>query len=157
MRLVLKQKDGETKEYQFQDGPIKIGRAVENHVFLPDRTVSKQHATIRRSDDGHWTVEDNDSANKTCLNGEAIHKARLKTGDSIRITDFTLEVNLEDKVEAHAPELEDTLNLEAGFQSHLLVERSNEVVLIKYFHTFVEGFVVFISILDCNNIISNKR
>lgn len=114
MRLVLKQKDGETKEFQFASGPIQIGRAADSHVFLPDRTVSKKHATLL-CDDGKWEVRDLDSANKTYLNGEAVRQAEVKTGDAIRITEFTLEVNLDDHVEADpATEFEDTLNLEAG-------------------------------------------
>jgi hypothetical protein len=115
MRLVVKQKDGETKEYQFVTGPIHIGRAADCHVFLPDRTVSKKHAVIASEGEGGWCLEDLDSANKTYLNGQAVHKAQIKTGDAIRITDFTIEVCCE---EGPPPDqdvqFEDTLNLEAG-------------------------------------------
>jgi len=114
MRLVLKQKDGETKEFQFAQGPIQIGRAADCHVFLPDRTVSKKHALIACDGDGKWHVQDLASANKTYLNGEAVAQAELKTGDSIRITDFVMEVNLDEKVPPQAAQFEDTLNLEAG-------------------------------------------
>jgi len=115
MRLVLKHKDGETKEYQFAQGPIQIGRAADCHVSLPDRTVSKRHAVIVCNGDGQWHVQDLESANKTFLNGEVIRTAPIKTGDSIRITDFTIEVNVDDKAQAaDLSELEDTLNLEAG-------------------------------------------
>ena len=115
MRLVLKQKDGETKEFQFAQGPIQIGRAADSHVFLPDRTVSKKHAMIACDGDGKWHVQDAGSANKTYLNGEVIQTAEIKTGDSIRITDFTIEVNLGDGAQAaDGAEFEDTLNLEAG-------------------------------------------
>jgi len=115
MRLVLKQKDGETKEFQFAQGPINIGRAADSHVFLPDRTVSKKHALILCNDDGKWHVQDLDSANKTYLNGEAVRTSEIKTGDSIRITDFTIEVSVEDQPQVdHLAQFEDTLNLEAG-------------------------------------------
>ena len=115
MRLVIKHKNGSTKEFQFVEGPISIGRAADSHVFLPDRTVSKQHAVISTTEDGKWTVEDNDSANKTYLNDEAVRKAEIKTGDCLRITGFTIEIYLEDKTEADkAVEMEDTLNLEAA-------------------------------------------
>ncbi len=115
MRLVLKQKDGEIKEYQFAQGPIQIGRAADCQVLLPDRTVSKKHAVIACNGEGAWHVEDLGSANKTYLNGEAVHTAPIKTGDSIRITDFTIEVNVDEKAAPVDPsELEDTLNLEAG-------------------------------------------
>ncbi len=115
MRLILKQKDGTAKEFQFTEGPISIGRAVDSNILLPDRTVSKQHAVISTTDDGKWMVEDMDSANKTYLNDKAIHKAEIKTGDCLRITDFTIEINLEGKTEVdQAMQLEDTLNLEAS-------------------------------------------
>src|SRR5512136_758396 len=115
MRLVLKQKDGEVREYQFAQGPIHIGRAADNHILLASPAVSKKHATIACNGEGKWMVQDLDSANKTFLNGQAIRAAAIKTGDAIRITDFTLEVRLEDHPPAEQlEEFEDTLNLEAG-------------------------------------------
>ncbi len=127
MRLVVKQKDGETRELQFIQGPVHIGRAADSHVFLPDRTVSKKHAVIVREADGSWHVQDLGSSNKTYLNGQAIQKAQIKTGDAIKITDFTIEVNVEDIPKAEInPELEDTLNLEAGLatpQSETVVRK----------------------------------
>lgn len=115
MRLVLKQDDGDTKEFQFSQGPVQIGRAADSHVFLPDRTVSKKHALILCNDDGTWHVQDLDSANKTYLNGEPVGTAEIKTGDSIRITDFTIKVNLDERAQPDSTaQLEDTLNLEAG-------------------------------------------
>ena len=118
MRLVLKQKDGEVREYQFAQGPIHIGRAADSHIVLPDRAVSKKHATIACDGEGKWMVQDHDSANKTFLNGQAIRAAAIKTGDAIRITDFTIEVGLDDKPPAEQmEEFEDTLNLEAGLST----------------------------------------
>ncbi|MCJ7675523.1 MAG: FHA domain-containing protein [Sedimentisphaerales bacterium] len=126
MRLLLKQKDGQTKEYQFVEGPICIGRAADSHIFLPDSTVSKQHATIFIADDGKWMVQDMDSANKTLLNGEPIHKVEIKSGDCLRITDFTIEIHLENGVAIdETVQLEDTLNLEAALATppHEIVVR----------------------------------
>lgn len=115
MRLVLKQKDGETKEYQFAQGPIEIGRGADNQIFLPDRTVSKKHAMLVCDGDGHWEVQDLGSANKTYLNGEVVSRASIKSGDAIGITEFTLEVSVDGQTQAdHSGQFEDTLNLEAG-------------------------------------------
>ena len=115
MRIIVKQKDGAAKEFQFTEGPISIGRAVNSMVLLPDRAVSKQHAIISCTDDGKWLVEDMDSANKTFLNGEAIHRAEIKHGDCLRITCFDIEISLEEAPEIdEAAQLEDTLNLEAS-------------------------------------------
>ena len=115
MRLLVKQSDGTAKELQFEQGPISIGRGANNRVFLPDKGVSREHAVIRAIGDGKWMIEDLGSSNKTYLNNKAIRKAEIKHGDCLRITDFTLEVILE---ESHAEEpihAEDTLlHLEAA-------------------------------------------
>ncbi len=96
MRLAVKQGDRTINELQFEKGPIYIGRHSNSQVFLPDKTVSRQHAVIYNTQDGQWLVEDLDSANKTYLNDVEIHKAEIKNGDTIRITDFNIEVNFQD-------------------------------------------------------------
>ncbi|MBN2180681.1 MAG: FHA domain-containing protein, partial [Sedimentisphaerales bacterium] len=75
MRILLRQKDGNTKEFQFQKGPISIGRGANSNIFLPDRAVSRQHAVLHSTEDGKWIIEDMDSASKTYLNDEAVQKA----------------------------------------------------------------------------------
>ena len=110
MRLLVKQNGRTVNELQFTDGPIHIGRHPHSQVFLPDLAASRQHAVIFTTQQGKWMVEDLDSANKTYLNDKAIHKAEIKTGDCLRIADFTIEINLEDGAEAGKPiQLEDTL------------------------------------------------
>jgi pSer/pThr/pTyr-binding forkhead associated (FHA) protein len=100
MRLVVKQGERTINELQFGKGPIYIGRQPNSQVFLPDTSVSRQHAVIFATQDGEWMVEDLDSANKTYLNGEAIHKVDIKSGDSLRITDYTIDIDLEETVGA---------------------------------------------------------
>jgi pSer/pThr/pTyr-binding forkhead associated (FHA) protein len=95
MRLVVKQGERTVNEFHFDKGPIYIGRHTNSQVFLPDKTVSRQHAVIYNTKDGQWVVEDLDSANKTYLNDNEIHKAEIKTGDLIRISDFAIEINFE--------------------------------------------------------------
>ncbi|NIP22820.1 MAG: FHA domain-containing protein [Phycisphaerae bacterium] len=115
MRLVVKQKDGQAKEFKFTKGPISLGRAATSKIFLPDRLVSKQHAVIYVNSEGKWNVEDLESANKTYLNDQEIHKAEIKNGDCIRISDFTMEVSLDDDNKADKQiNLEDTFHLEAA-------------------------------------------
>jgi pSer/pThr/pTyr-binding forkhead associated (FHA) protein len=112
MRLVVKQNDRTVNEFRFAKGPIYIGRHKDSQVFLPDAAVSRQHAVIFNTQDGKWMVEDLDSANKTYLNDQAIHKVEIKSGDCLRITDYTIEINLEDGAETETEKpahLEDTL------------------------------------------------
>jgi len=117
MRLVVKKDSRVVKEYTFAKGPVYIGRHTGSQVFLPDRAVSRQHAVIFSTHDGKFIVEDLDSVNKTYLNNEPVHKTEIKTGDYLRITDFTIEINLEQGLEstaetaaAKAGHLEDTLS-----------------------------------------------
>ena len=115
MRMVVKQKDGNTKEFHFNEGPISIGRGADSQVFLPDKAVSRKHAVVHAGEDGTWTLEDLGSSNKTFLNDKAVTKAQIKHGDCLRITDFTIEIELEKEASAEAPvHPEDTLQLEAA-------------------------------------------
>jgi len=93
MKLLIHQIDGTVKEVKYSRGPIYIGRRKGCQVFLPDRTVSRQHAVIY--DEGSkWILEDIESASKTYLNDNPIHKAQLHDGDTIRISIFTMDVVL---------------------------------------------------------------
>lgn len=121
MRLVVKQKGGAAREFSFEEGPVSIGRAAESHVFLPDRTVSRRHALIVPESGGSWLVEDLDSASKTYVNGQAVHKAPLKDGDQIRISEFMINVLMEQKPEpvrtvdlGASPKPDDTFHMEAA-------------------------------------------
>jgi len=110
MRLLVKQAGRVVNEFQFSAGPIYIGRLANSQILLPDRTVSRQHAVIFKTQDGKWMLEDLNSANKTFLNDRQIQKTEIETGDRIRITEFAIEVNLEDDSEADkSAHLEDTL------------------------------------------------
>ena len=100
MRLVVKQGERTINEYHFDKGPIYIGRHTNSQILLPDKVVSRQHAVIYNTKDGQWVVEDLDSANKTYLNDNEIRKADVKAGDTIRISDFSIEVNFETKATA---------------------------------------------------------
>ena len=128
MRLVIKKDDKVINEFQFKRGPVNIGRHADSQVFLADRTVSRHHAVIFFSVDDHkWMAEDLDSANKTYLNSNPIRKAEIKTGDIIRISDFTVEVNLEDEtVAAKAINLGDTLSKTAYSMDDTMATASSD-------------------------------
>ena len=114
MLLVVKQGDRTVNEFRFEKGPVYIGRKENSQVFLPDRAISRQHAVIFATQDGKWMLEDLDSANKTYLNDEAIHKTEIKTGDYIRIADYVIEVSLQEAVKAEKQiNLADTLTATA--------------------------------------------
>jgi hypothetical protein len=62
-----------------------IGRETSNKFFIQIGTVSKKHATILFSEDGQYTLIDNNSSNGTFVNGKRIEKVMLKNGDHIMI------------------------------------------------------------------------
>jgi len=95
MRLVVKKNGNIINEFNFDSGPVYIGRYKYNQVILPDLAVSRQHAAIFTTVEGKWVVEDLDSANKTFLNGEEIKKAEIKTGDCLRISDYIIVIELD--------------------------------------------------------------
>ncbi len=111
MRLTIKRGDDLVNELRFSRGPIYVGRQIGSQVFLPDRAVSRQHTVIYTTTEGQWVVEDLDSANKTQLNDEVIHKVEIKDGDVIKIADFQIEVHIDesDKQDSSVS-LEDTLH-----------------------------------------------
>ena len=111
MRLTVKRGDALVNELRFTRGPIYIGRQAGSQVFLPDKAVSRLHAVIYTAKDGAWLVEDLDSANKTYLNNDPIHRANIKTGDVIRVADFSIEVNFDIAFTEEKPiNLEDTIS-----------------------------------------------
>ena len=110
MRLVVRKSGQVVNELRFGRGPVYIGRHAHNQVILPDRAVSRQHAAIFSTPEGKWMVEDLDSANKTYLNGKAVHRTEIASGDYVRIGDFDIEVDLETGAQTEAEiNLEDTL------------------------------------------------
>lgn len=132
MRLVVKRNGQVINEFQFDRGPVYIGRHAHSQVFLHDGAVSRQHAAIFTNQQGKWILEDMDSANKTYLNDKAIHKAEIKTGDSIRIADFTIEVNLEAKSRKEKSiHLADTLIPTTRKTTAALTDPSREIIIRK--------------------------
>jgi len=132
MRLVVKRNGQTVNEFQFDRGPVYIGRHAHSQVFLSDRTVSRQHAAIFTTQEGKWVVEDLDSANKTYLNDKAIHKAEIKTGDLIRIGDFTIEIDLKAEADTGEPiHLADTLIPNSQKSVAALTDPSREVIVRK--------------------------
>jgi len=94
MRLVVKQGEHIISQFHFDKGPICIGRHT-SQVLLASSTVSRQHAVIQNPNPGVWVIEDLKSENKTYLNDVEIQKSKIKTGDTIRISDFHINVDLD--------------------------------------------------------------
>lgn len=66
-----------------------IGRHADADIFLDDVTVSRRHATLRRTDHG-VVVRDNGSLNGSYVNGDRVDERDLGTGDEVQIGRFKL-------------------------------------------------------------------
>jgi hypothetical protein len=133
IHLIVKRDDQRVNELKFESTPIYIGRKTDVQVVLPDPAVSREHAMISVKEN-KWIVEDLDSANKTYLNGQAIHKAAIKSGDVLKIADFTIEVDFEDSVNKearHTAASDDTTPLETTAESASLSTPRDEVIVRK--------------------------
>ena len=62
-----------------------IGRGRKAHVVIDDVGISRRHASIRRSEDGRYILEDLGSTNGVFVNGRLVRRADLVEGDRVQI------------------------------------------------------------------------
>ena len=70
-----------------------LGRGVGCDICLDDSLVSDEHAVVSR-DGEEFVLEDLNSRNGTSVNGEEIHRKRLRNKETISIGNFTLKFSL---------------------------------------------------------------
>lgn len=115
MKLIVKKSDGVIKEYKIEKHAIHIGREQDCDIVLSEKAVSRHHAEINY--DGMtdvWSIRDLESANKTFLNDKSVVQSKLRTGDILRVGEFLIEVDLEDKPHKTSDKAEETINFEAS-------------------------------------------
>ena len=89
-RLVLIEKGKPGKTFALGKERVIIGRLGESDVVVNDPGVSRQHAEVRRDDDG-FAISDLGSTNGTNVNGKTIGEHRLSDGDRITVGNSVLE------------------------------------------------------------------
>ena len=100
-RLILTLDGHIIEDYSLQDGDIlTIGRSGDNDVIINDEVASFYHAYIVRLGDDLvlWGKENGCG---TVVNGEKVHSAYLKNGDTVEIGDhYDLKTFIEETEEA---------------------------------------------------------
>jgi pSer/pThr/pTyr-binding forkhead associated (FHA) protein len=86
--------DGVTQP--FREATVTIGRLADCQIPLEAENISRVHAAVIRRDDGYYLV-DQGSSNGTFLNEQRIESSILKSGDIIRIGNFTLAITLREQ------------------------------------------------------------
>ena len=82
--LVIQGADQGSRYELEESAPISLGRGARNEVRILDTEVSRQHARIQFVD-GQWTLQDRNSSNGTFVNGAAVRRHELHSGDRILI------------------------------------------------------------------------
>ena len=95
--------DGRERFFPLEGEEIRLGRGSDNDVVLPDFSVSRRHATLKR-ETGGWFVHDLKSTNGVQVNGVTVKKAPLRTADRLKIGIF--EFYVEGELTQPTPPLE---------------------------------------------------
>lgn len=88
--LILLIKGQEKEIYFLTKDATTIGRLEGNDIIIPDPSVSRHHAEIRRENDNFFVL-DLDSTNGTWLNGKRISKTPVRDGARIGLGKVLLE------------------------------------------------------------------
>jgi len=84
--------EGNGRVFPLDREEIRLGRGSDNDIVLPDFSVSRKHAAVKREGDG-WFVYDLKSTNGVQVNGLSINKAPLRSGDLVKIGIFEFAVD----------------------------------------------------------------
>lgn len=92
MALLIQMDNGVAKNKLQIDRPmLRIGRAVENDIYIEDPEVSSEHCIIEmiasNSDQGEYEyyIQDMESTNHTFVNDKKVGRQRLNHNDMIRV------------------------------------------------------------------------
>ena len=75
-------------------GRLLIGRDPDNDLRLPGRFLSRHHAAVMPTAEGHYYVIDLNSANGVRVNGRRVDRSLLYDGDLLEIGQFRIKVEL---------------------------------------------------------------
>jgi hypothetical protein len=81
-----------TSRIRIQSQVIRIGRRPGNDINVEDLGVSKQHAELRRTPDGRYSIIDLGSHNGTYVNGTRVSQQELNEGDIITLGHATFRL-----------------------------------------------------------------
>ena len=92
-KLVITGADGARREIELTTRDLRIGRAPENDLSLPDPTkgVSRMHAELRY-ENGRYVIIDLNSQNGTWLDGTRVQRADVASGSEIAIGPYRLSL-----------------------------------------------------------------
>jgi adenylate cyclase len=103
---------GDPREHELSE-VTTLGRHPDSTIVLSDRIVSKNHARITRTPEGHYELLDLGSTNGTFVRGERVHAHRLAEGDEIALGTVRLVFRDQEAGPGEAPGLAVTISPES--------------------------------------------
>ena len=98
------------KEVPLTQERTTIGRRPYNDIVIDHLAVSGEHAVLLLAQDGGVEVEDMGSTNGTSVNGQAVRRQQLRSGDTVEVGKYKLRYLSEQA----APEYEKTMLMRPG-------------------------------------------
>ena len=98
-RFLIKTAGLESNPINLKLGANRIGRSEDNDFQIPHPTISSNHCEVVLRDDA-LLIRDLESTNGTFVNGKAIQEARLASGQTVRLGDVELLVEMTEAVVA---------------------------------------------------------
>ncbi len=87
------------RSFDLKDETVTVGREATNKVVVADPSVSRQHATIERREDGYYLVDKN-SSNGTYVNGKRISQQKLDHNDKVNFGSASVIFEDEEQIAA---------------------------------------------------------
>lgn len=83
-KLVILSKSLRGQSFVMNKEQLMVGRTDSNDIYLPDGTISTEHAKLIKDEDGAFIVHDLGSTNGTRINGTKISEKKLVSGDVVQ-------------------------------------------------------------------------
>jgi signal transduction histidine kinase len=97
--LIYNPGEPDEKCFAIGDAAVTIGRAEDQAICVPHKSLSRCHARIEPSD-GRFFIVDLDSKNGTQVNGVRIQRREIRHGDTITLGDLDLLFRVESASES---------------------------------------------------------
>ncbi len=99
------------KTFELTGESYTMGRTENNHVCVPDSTISSFHCEIVRDGDG-YIAKDQNSTNGTRINGIKITEQRLCNSDILQVGGIEILFDCEDKANTTSITTQTAIDLE---------------------------------------------
>lgn len=94
-KITIHHPDGEQSSFELSKGLMSVGRGPDNDIILPDGSSSGNHAILKKSGSGDFSVTDLGSTNHTQVNNKQTNAMDLLDGDILLFGDIRAEYSSE--------------------------------------------------------------